>query len=240
MKRSCCLKKRSAANDMSVKNWKVNRNAKQGGFLLAAGVLSAQRMLAGSVFISQPPVVTTPPVVPGGRDQQRDGRIHPVGGGQSRFRRAFSIRGRDVASACELHRSLWKWHSIQCRQSTKYRAAGASPGLTVDLGRHWTVDYTPTINFYSSRQLQDNIANAASLTGATSYEDWNFGLSQGFNSSQNPITETGAQTSQQAYTTALSSAYAFNDRWSANAAVTRILILCRGFRIPITGQRLKG
>ncbi|MGA2870934.1 MAG: hypothetical protein ABSF34_17455, partial [Verrucomicrobiota bacterium] len=45
----------SAANCMSVKYWQVNRNAKTGGILLATGVLTAQRVLGGSVLMNQPP-----------------------------------------------------------------------------------------------------------------------------------------------------------------------------------------
>jgi hypothetical protein len=225
---------------MSVKNWKVNRNAKQGGFLLAAGVLSAQRMLAGSVFMSQPPVVTTPPVVQeDATNNEMDvfipsGVVNPDSAGLFQY--------GDVTLHPHVNYTVLYGNGIQSSVGSQQNTVlqELSPGLTVDLGRHWTVDYTPTINFYSSRQLQDNIANAASLTGATSYEDWNFGLSQGFNSSQNPITETGAQTSQQAYTTALSSAYAFNDRWSANAAVDQDFNFVSGLQDSYNWSTLEG
>ena len=49
---------------MSAKKWKVGPNARAGGMVLAAGVLSMRPVLAGSVFLNQaPPVPTAPQVV---------------------------------------------------------------------------------------------------------------------------------------------------------------------------------
>jgi len=52
-----------------------------------------------------------------------------------------------------------------------------SPGMTVDLGRHWTLDYTPTIRFYSNRAFRNSVDHSATLAGAMCYEDWAFHLS---------------------------------------------------------------
>ncbi len=115
-----------------------------------------------------------------------------------------------------------------------------SPGITADLGRHWTVDYTPTLNFYSSRQFRNSVDQSASLTGATRYEDWSFSLSQNFTPTSDPMTETSAQTSQQSYVTALSAAYVFNDKWAANASVDQGISLVSGLQDSTTGQHSKG
>jgi hypothetical protein len=115
-----------------------------------------------------------------------------------------------------------------------------SPGVTADLGRHWTVDYTPTLNFYSSRQFHNSVDQSASLTGATHYEDWDFNLSQNFSSTSDPMTETAAQTSQQSYATALSAAYAFNDKWAANASVDQNISLVSGFQDSYNWSTLEG
>jgi hypothetical protein len=215
---------------MRAKNWKVSRNAHQGGFLLAAGVLTAQRMLGGSVIMSQPPVVTTPPVV---QEEAADNEMNVfIPSGVVNPDSAGIFQYGDATLHPHVNYTVLYGSGIQSsigsQQDTVLQQF--SPGLTVDLGRHWTVDYTPTFNFYSSRQLQDNIDQAASLTGATRYEDWSFGLSQTFNSSQDPSTETGAQTSQQAYATSLSAGYSFNDKWSANAAVNQNFNLVSGLQ----------
>lgn len=215
---------------MNVKNWKVNRNARKGGFLLAAGVLTAQRMLGAPVFMSEPAVVTTPQV------EQEDvtnnemnvfipaGEVNPDSNGlfqygPANFHPHFNY---SVTYGSGIAYTVGEQHDTVLQQ--------LSPGLTVDLGSHWTVDYTPTINFYSSHYFQDNVGHSASLTGATHYEDWEFSLSQAFSSTQSPITETGAQTSQQAYTTALSAVCALSDQWSANAAVDQDFTLVSGFQ----------
>ncbi len=225
---------------MRLKNWKVNRSAKKNGVLLAAGVLTAQRVLGGSVFMSPPPVVTTPPVVQDDATNNEmnvfipNGVVNPDSAGLFQYGPAtlhphvnYSfIYGSGIQS------------SVGSQGDTILQQL--SPGLTVDLGRHWTVDYTPTINFYSSRQLRDTVDQSASLMGATHYEDWSLSASQNFSSSSDPITETGAQTSQQSYGTALSAAYAFNDKWSANANVSQNISLVSGFQDSYAWSALGG
>jgi hypothetical protein len=77
------------------------------------------------------------------------------------------------------------------------------PGILLQWGNHWTLDYTPTLRFYSSRAFRDTFDNAVTLTGGTTYEDWSFGLSQSYASSSEPLIETAAQTDQQTYSTGL-------------------------------------
>ena len=78
------------------------------------------------------------------------------------------------------------------------------PGIFFQWGNHWTLDYTPTLRFYSSRAFRDTFDNAVTLTGGTTYEDWSFGLSQSYASSSDPIIETGSQLDQETYSTGLS------------------------------------
>jgi hypothetical protein len=78
------------------------------------------------------------------------------------------------------------------------------PGIFFQWGNHWTLDYTPTLRFYSSRAFRDTFDNAVTLTGGTTYEDWSFGLSQTYASSSQPIIETGSQLDQETYSTGLS------------------------------------
>jgi hypothetical protein len=78
-----------------------------------------------------------------------------------------------------------------------------APGLFSDLGPHWTVDYTPTWTFYSSRAFHDSLDHAANLSWATEYQEWVLLLTQSYVTSSAPLVETGAQTDQTAYLTTL-------------------------------------
>jgi hypothetical protein len=96
-----------------------------------------------------------------------------------------------------------------------------SPGMSLDLGTHWTVDYTPTLTYYSSTNFSDTLNHSASLTGATEYEDWNLGLSQTFNLTSAPLAETAQQTKTTDYATALTGSYAINDRMSTDLGLNQ-------------------
>jgi len=96
-----------------------------------------------------------------------------------------------------------------------------SPGLTVDLGKHWTLDYTPTFRYYSSSAMRDEVDHSLSLSGQTHYEDWSLGLSQTFVESSSPIAQTGTQTDQQHYGTDLTASRLLNDDFSADFGLSQ-------------------
>ncbi len=96
-----------------------------------------------------------------------------------------------------------------------------SPGLLVDLGRHWSLDYTPTFRFYSSDQFKDGVDHAFSLIGGTDYEDWRFGLTQNFLYTTAPAAETGAQTEQETFGTGFSAARILNEKMSLNLGLNQ-------------------
>ena len=225
---------------MRVKNWRVNRNAKTGGILLATGVLTAQRVMGGSVIMSQPPVVTTPPVVQEDATNNEmnvfipSGVVNPDSAGL--FQYGPVTLHPHVSNSLIYGSGLQS--SIGNQQDTVIDTL--SPGLTADLGRHWTVDYTPSINFYSNRQFHNNVDQSASLTGATRYEDWDFNLSQTASITSDPLTQTAAQTDQQSYSTALSVAYAFADKWSANASVDQNISLVSNLQDSYNWSTLEG
>src|SRR3984957_10782977 len=89
-----------------------------------------------------------------------------------------------------------------------------SPGILFDLGTHWTLDYTPTLVYYQNHNFKNEFDNSVTLTGGTSYENWVFGVSQNYVSSSSPEAETGTQTDQESYSTALTASYAFNSKFS--------------------------
>lgn len=84
-----------------------------------------------------------------------------------------------------------------------------SPGLLLDIGSHWTLDYTPTWSLYSNRAFRDTLDHNVVLAGGTTYEDWAFGLSQSYARTDQPLIETGGQTLQETYLTAVNASYRF-------------------------------
>jgi hypothetical protein len=100
-----------------------------------------------------------------------------------------------------------------------------SPGVLFDVGDHWTLDYTPTLNFYSSRDLKNTVDQSGQLGWGTAYDRWFFNVSQGISITSDPQVQTAAQTDQQNYSTAASASYQFNDNMSAD------LGLSQGFNI---------
>jgi hypothetical protein len=85
-----------------------------------------------------------------------------------------------------------------------------SPGIGIDIGTHWHLDYTPTLRFYSSSSFRDTVDQSVNFAGGLAYENWVFGLSQGYSSSSDPLAETGAQTDQETYHTALKASCLLN------------------------------
>jgi hypothetical protein len=224
----------------ALRNWKVNRSAKKSGLLLAAGMLTAERMLGGAVLMSQPPVATAPAVAQEDATNNEmnvfvpAGVVNPSSGGLFQY--------GPVILHPHVNYSLFYGSGIDSSIGNQQDSIvqQLSPGITADLGRHWSVDYTPTLIFYSNRQFQNTVNQSASLNGVTHYEDWDFSLSQGFSSTSDPMTETAAQTGQKSYNTALSAAYAFNDRWSANGSVDQSISLVSGLEDSYNWSTLEG
>jgi len=89
-----------------------------------------------------------------------------------------------------------------------------SPGVLFDFGSHWALDYTPTLNFYSSSGFRNTLDQSVQLSWGTAYNDWFFSGSQSFASTSDPQIQTAAQTDQQTYSTSLSASYQFNSKIS--------------------------
>jgi hypothetical protein len=96
-----------------------------------------------------------------------------------------------------------------------------SPNFLFEVGSHWTLDYSPSWTFYSSSQFQNSLDHTAALSWGTSYEDWVLGFSQGYTRSDTPLIETGAQTEQENYSTAINASYQFNTKMSLDMGVSQ-------------------
>lgn len=75
-----------------------------------------------------------------------------------------------------------------------------SPGLTFGLGPRWSLDYTPSLLFYSSQYYSDTLDHAVSLRGSASAGRWDFSLGYGYRSTSTPLIETATQTDQETHT----------------------------------------
>lgn len=98
-----------------------------------------------------------------------------------------------------------------------------SPGMLFNLGDYWTLDYTPTLTYYSDSNFHDTLAHSVTLAGGKAYGDWLFNLSQGYASSDAPLVQTGGQTGQETYSTALSAIYQINSRLALSLGANQSL-----------------
>src|SRR5579859_3613192 len=96
-----------------------------------------------------------------------------------------------------------------------------SPGVRLDVGDYWILDYTPTWMVYSSRSFQNTLNQNAKLTGGASFGSWVLGLSQSYTKSAVPLVETATQTHQENYITALNGTYTINSKMSLDLAVNQ-------------------
>ena len=181
--------------------------------LTVAGGFGALRVLGSqSVLMSSPPTSTQPESVT--EDQ--------VGNELNAFIPSYEQRDASLPQPLRFGPVTFRPHPFYSflsasglqsntnnSQNSIINTIGA--GMTVDLGRHWTLDYTPTLRFYSNHDFRDSVDHAASLTGGTRYEDWVFGFSQSFSQSDSTVAETASQTSQQNFNTELSASHMLNE-----------------------------
>ena len=127
-----------------------------------------------------------------------------------------------------------------------------SPGILFNLGDHWTLDYTPTLNFYSSSRFQKHGGSLRAIGLGNGL--WRL-VFQRFTTLMPPRPipniETAAQTDQQTYSTALNAAYQFNDKMSLDMGLSQNFnyvgngtsshqTTCKIWRTPSRGQRWTG
>jgi len=94
-----------------------------------------------------------------------------------------------------------------------------SPGILLNLGPHWALDYTATIGIYSNTNFGRELDNSITLTGQTIYTDWIFGFQQTIDLSKSPQIETASQTSEDNYDTAVTGHHENSEYISEDLAV---------------------
>ena len=103
-----------------------------------------------------------------------------------------------------------------------------APGVFLKLGQHWSLDYTPSLAFYSNPIFRDTTDQKVLLNGGTVYRDWTISLTQSYIDTTQPLVETGTQLEQEAYATA------FNAAWQMGSKTTLQLGLNQNFRFTET------
>jgi len=96
-----------------------------------------------------------------------------------------------------------------------------APGALLEMGRHWTLDYSPVFTFYSTDQFSDTFSQSARLVGGSVYNDWILGFVQSYFESDSPSAETASQTRQETYSTALSGSYTINSKMSLDLGLSQ-------------------
>jgi hypothetical protein len=94
--------------------------------------------------------------------------------------------------------------------TTTIQSFGGSVSAT--LGKLWSLSYSPSYTVYSTPGLKNALDESLSFSGGTSYEDWTFGLGQSYAWSDDPLVETGTQTTQASYGTSLSAGVALGGK----------------------------
>jgi len=185
------------------------------GFLVAGSFLSAS---AQSVFAPGPapappqPAAASTPTTSATNEGLATPVTAPFQWGVLGFRPHFFYR-YSYGDGIQTQPGLQRTSSVQT----------VAPGMLVDIGTHWTADYTPTWTFYSNRAFSDNVAHSADLTGVASFTDGNLNFVQRYAKSDNPLIETGQQTRQETATTALTVNYALTQKTRLEASIDQDL-----------------
>jgi len=115
----------------------------------------------------------------------------------------------------------FQWGSVSLRPHALYRLTNAdgiqsapgiptettintfSPGLLLEIGRRWTVDYTPTWTNYSHSGFDDAFEHELTVLGNALFTDGSIHFSQEYDLTDSPRIETGFQTKQETSVTSL-------------------------------------
>lgn len=103
-----------------------------------------------------------------------------------------------------------------------------SPGILINIGPHWALDYTATIGIYSNTNFGREFNNSITLSGQTVFTDWVFGLVQTADLNESPLIETGGQTSTQTYNTAATGHHENSQYFSEDVALYQTFLFAEG------------
>jgi len=107
----------------------------------------------------------------------------------------------------------------------------------MEIGRHWTLDYSPLWTIYSNNQFSDNFGQVIKLLGGATYNDWVLGLIQSYSDIFALSAETASQTRTETYNTALNGSYTMNSKMSLTWRQIRTSFRQINFQVTRNGQR---
>ena len=87
-----------------------------------------------------------------------------------------------------------------------------APGVTLELGSSWILNYTPTWVKYSEPTLTDSTSQSFNLNGAAKTSNWTLQYGESFQSSQDIMAQTATQTKQHSWDTTFSASREFGQR----------------------------
>ncbi len=99
-----------------------------------------------------------------------------------------------------------------------------SVGALLEMGRHWTLDYTPQWTIYSNNHFSDTFGQTLRLVGGATYDDWVLRLSQDYANVSSLSVETATQTRQETYTTAVNGLCTLNSKMSLDLALNQNIV----------------
>lgn len=103
-----------------------------------------------------------------------------------------------------------------------------SPGLLLQ-GAHVSIDYTPSLNYYSHEAFEDTLEHSAFLNALYSAGEWDFRLRQSYSKINSPLVETGMQTITETHFTNLGASYRYNEKISFDLNLDQRLQSVEGF-----------
>ncbi|HEX4349191.1 MAG TPA: outer membrane beta-barrel protein [Verrucomicrobiae bacterium] len=199
--------------------------------LLACGAMIDHRMIAGPSVIANP--VPQAPVQTQDQETQTNEMevFQPAGeAAQNSLPQIFQYG--PVQLHPHLDYRVMYGNGIQSAPGNQQKTViqEVSPGFTIDLGPHWVLDYTPTIRFYSSHELQDGVDHSVTLSGAVDYDAWKFGLSHSTLITSAPTVETGGQTDQSIHSTSLTASRPLSSSMSTDLSINQNITLVSGLQ----------
>jgi hypothetical protein len=87
-----------------------------------------------------------------------------------------------------------------------------SPGLLVNFGPRWSLDYTPSYTIYSQPEFRDRLTHSVNGNGGVAYRDTSLSFDQGYRYAADPLIETGRQTETETVSTNVSATHALSPR----------------------------
>jgi len=89
-----------------------------------------------------------------------------------------------------------------------------TPSVSLDVGRHWSVSYIPSWNYYSAPEFDDTFDQSFSLHGGLIGMHWLLTLDQNLSIASPTLYETGRQTEQKTWSTNVAASRSIGSRYN--------------------------